>query len=56
MVYNRENNIKGFKGKKFYKVSATINKDEQEVKTELKTNLTVKMNCTNFCLKMILQI
>ncbi|HDG3495804.1 TPA: DNA topoisomerase III, partial [Staphylococcus aureus] len=24
------------KGKKFYKVSATINKDEQEVKTELK--------------------
>ncbi|HHB0789935.1 TPA: DNA topoisomerase [Staphylococcus aureus] len=36
MVYNRENNIKGFKGKKFYKVSATINKDEQEVKTELK--------------------
>ncbi|MFZ8452820.1 DNA topoisomerase, partial [Staphylococcus aureus] len=36
MVYNRENNIKDFKGKKFYKVSATINKDDQEVKTELK--------------------
>ncbi|MBJ6239726.1 DNA topoisomerase III [Staphylococcus aureus] len=36
MVYNRENNIKQFKSKKFHKISATINKDEQEIKTELK--------------------
>lgn len=36
MVYNRENNIKQFQSKKFYKVSAIINKDKQEIKAELK--------------------
>ncbi|WP_436868532.1 DNA topoisomerase III [Staphylococcus equorum] len=51
MVYVREKNIKSFKVEKYYKVSATVNKEDKSIKTELKNKFNTEDELHEFLME-----